>query len=83
MNSSELIDKIFEGVLDVSEVEDHMSGELDLELPPVSFLSPLTKSLALQAAISPLVSLALCGTSSVPASLHFLLSIVPAGFCCI
>lgn len=55
MNSSELIDKIFEGVLDVSEVEDHMSGELDLELPPVSFLSPLTKSLDLQAAISPLV----------------------------
>lgn len=57
MNSSELIDRIFEGVLDVSEdVEDHVSGELDMELPPVSFLSPLTKSLDLQAAISPLNS---------------------------
>ncbi|XP_072278485.1 anillin-like isoform X2 [Pyxicephalus adspersus] len=57
MNSSELIDRIFEGVLDVSEgSEGHLSEEVDLDLPPVSFLSPLTKSIDLQAAISPLSS---------------------------
>ncbi|XP_040185161.1 anillin-like isoform X2 [Rana temporaria] len=55
MNSSELIDRIFEGVLDVSELsEEHFSDEVDL--PPVSILSPLTKSADLQAAISPLGS---------------------------
>lgn len=60
MNSSELIDRIFEGVLDVSELsEEHFSEEVDLDLPPVSILSPLTKSADLQAAISPLVSLKL------------------------
>ncbi|XP_073461689.1 anillin-like isoform X1 [Aquarana catesbeiana] len=57
MNSSELIDRIFEGVLDVSELsEEHLSEEVDLDLPPVSILSPLTKSADLQAAISPLGS---------------------------
>ncbi|KAM5125167.1 anillin-like, partial [Mantella aurantiaca] len=49
MNSSELIDRIFEGVLDVSE------GSVDLD-PLGSLLSPLTKSVDLQAAISPLSS---------------------------
>ncbi|XP_077310177.1 anillin-like isoform X2 [Lithobates pipiens] len=57
MNSSELIDRIFEGVLDVSELsEEHFSEEVDMDLPPVSILSPLTKSADLQAAISPLGS---------------------------
>ncbi|XP_075704392.1 anillin-like isoform X2 [Rhinoderma darwinii] len=57
LNSSEIIDRIFAGVLDVSEAaEDHVSEELDLEPLPMSILSPLTKSLDLQAAISPLVS---------------------------
>ncbi|XP_044126087.1 anillin-like isoform X1 [Bufo gargarizans] len=52
LNSSELIDRIFEGVLDVSEAAE----EPDVDLPPVSILSPLTKSLDIQAAISPLSS---------------------------
>ncbi|XP_071972999.1 anillin-like isoform X2 [Engystomops pustulosus] len=57
MNSSELIDRIFEGVLDVSEdAEEHLSSETEGDLPPMSILSPLTKSLDLQAAISPLNS---------------------------
>ncbi|XP_075139514.1 anillin-like [Leptodactylus fuscus] len=61
MNSSEIIDKIFEGVLDVSEAaEDHSSGDPDVDLPPVSLLSPLTKSLDFQAAMSPLNSVVTC-----------------------
>ncbi|XP_056381289.1 anillin-like isoform X2 [Hyla sarda] len=55
LNSSELIDRIFEGVLDVSEAAEE-SDEVDVELPPVSMLSPLTKSLDFQSAISPLSS---------------------------
>ncbi|XP_069822556.1 anillin-like isoform X2 [Dendropsophus ebraccatus] len=61
LNSSALIDRIFEGVLDVSEAAED-SGEVDVELPPVSILSPLTKSLELQSAISPLS----CVVSSLP-----------------
>ncbi|KAM4017507.1 LOW QUALITY PROTEIN: anillin-like [Anomaloglossus baeobatrachus] len=53
LNSSQLIDKIFEGVLDGSAEDLEMP---DVELPPVSILSPLTKSLDLQAAFSPLTS---------------------------
>ncbi|KAG9474717.1 hypothetical protein GDO78_003270 [Eleutherodactylus coqui] len=50
LNSSEVIDSIFEGVLNVSDAAE------DMDLPPVSILSPLTQSLDLQAAISPLNS---------------------------
>ncbi|XP_066438338.1 anillin-like isoform X2 [Eleutherodactylus coqui] len=50
LNSSEVIDRIFEGVLNVSDASE------DMDLPPVSILSPLTQSLDLQAAISPLNS---------------------------
>ncbi|XP_053304399.1 anillin-like isoform X2 [Spea bombifrons] len=52
MDNSELIDRLFEGVLDSSSG----SGEDPLDLPPLSLLSPLTKSADLQAAISPLNS---------------------------
>ncbi|KAM8946028.1 anillin-like [Pelodytes ibericus] len=52
MDNSELIDRLFEGVLDSS----NGSVEEQLELPPISLLSPLTKSADLQAAISPLNS---------------------------
>ncbi|XP_053558837.1 anillin [Bombina bombina] len=52
MDNSEFIDQLFEGVLDSSEG----SEENDLDLPPMSVLSPLTKSIDLQAAISPLNS---------------------------
>ncbi|CAN2389321.1 Anillin, partial [Pristimantis euphronides] len=60
LNSSEIIDRIFEGVLDVSEAAE------DVDLPPMSILSPLTKSLDLQAAISPLNSV----VSSLPELLN-------------
>ncbi|KAM4722984.1 uncharacterized protein WCC33_009181 [Rhinophrynus dorsalis] len=58
MNSSELIDCLFQGVLDSSSgsAEEPIEREPEIELPPVSILSPLTKSIALQAAISPLSS---------------------------
>ncbi|XP_063293406.1 anillin-like isoform X2 [Pelobates fuscus] len=52
MDNSELINRLFEGVLDSSPG----STEDPLDLPPVSLLSPLTKSADLQAAISPLNS---------------------------
>ncbi|XP_073515981.1 anillin-like isoform X2 [Phyllobates terribilis] len=55
LNSSELIDRIFEGVLNGSAAAEDLEAP-DVELPPMSILSPLTKSLALQAAISPLTS---------------------------
>lgn len=45
MNSSELIDRIFEGVLDVSDGSD----EVDLDLPTVSILSPLVSLSLLKA----------------------------------
>ncbi|KAM9290569.1 anillin-like, partial [Gastrophryne carolinensis] len=70
MNSSEIIDRIFEGVLDVSDV----SQDLDMELPPVSILSPLTKSADLQAALSPLGSV----VSSLPELLEEELPVTPA-----
>ncbi|XP_073420337.1 anillin-like isoform X2 [Dendrobates tinctorius] len=55
LNSSELIDSIFEGVLNGSATAEELEAP-DGELPPISILSPLTKSLDLQAAISPLTS---------------------------
>ncbi|XP_068117173.1 anillin-like isoform X1 [Hyperolius riggenbachi] len=74
MNSSELIDRIFEGVLDISEAsEEQLSDYPDLELPPVSVLSPLTKSAVLQAAISPLNSV----VSSLPELLEDEVTVTP------
>ncbi|XP_077145143.1 anillin-like isoform X2 [Ranitomeya variabilis] len=64
LNSSELIDQIFEGVLNGSAAAEDLEAP-DGELPPISILSPLTKSLDLQAAISPLVSPALSAISVV------------------
>ncbi|XP_069595745.1 anillin-like isoform X2 [Ranitomeya imitator] len=55
LNSSELIDRIFEGVLNGSAAAEDLEAP-DEELLPISVLSPLTKSLDLQAALGPLVS---------------------------
>ncbi|MEE6499628.1 hypothetical protein FKM82_003517 [Ascaphus truei] len=56
MDNSELIDRLFEGVLGSSESSGEEQSESELDLPPVSMLSPLTKSIDLQAAITPLNS---------------------------
>ncbi|XP_041446208.1 anillin-like isoform X4 [Xenopus laevis] len=56
MDNSAFIDRLFEGVLDSSNESAYELSERELDLPPVSLLSPLTKSIALQAAISPLNS---------------------------
>ncbi|XP_075045564.1 anillin-like isoform X2 [Mixophyes fleayi] len=59
MNSSELIDHLFEDALEAGEYSDVLDADEDseeIELPPVSILSPLTKSVDIQAAISPLNS---------------------------
>ncbi|KAE8609311.1 hypothetical protein XENTR_v10011772 [Xenopus tropicalis] len=56
MDNSAFIDRLFEGVLDSSNGSVDDLSERELDLPPVSLLSPLTKSIDLQAAISPLSS---------------------------
>ncbi|KAM4605814.1 anillin-like isoform 2-T2 [Discoglossus pictus] len=55
MDNSELIDRLFEGVLNSSEgSEEERVDEMDL--PPVSVLSPLTKSIDMHVSLSPLNS---------------------------
>ncbi|KAG8437246.1 hypothetical protein GDO86_008085 [Hymenochirus boettgeri] len=58
MDNSEFIDRLFKGVLDSSNgsIDELNEREAETDLPPVSVLSPLTSSIALKAAISPMHS---------------------------
>ncbi|XP_063801854.1 anillin-like isoform X2 [Pseudophryne corroboree] len=70
INSSALIDHLFEAALDAGDCSDALdasgssaaldagdnSHELEMDLPPMSILSPLTKSADIQAALTPLNS---------------------------